>query len=149
MWKRLLFFVCFIDFFALLSARFNFQRGKINKRNKKCSFPRSENEPLSTKRSKKINKVNKEYYIPRWYSKWAFSLIIIKFSRQLLVVLAIFSNHQQPTGDKHCKLLTILTIFKFVILLNGVSAEKFADTYLQEEMKHIVQKENYKKRLPV
>ena len=38
--KRL-FFVCFIDFFALLSARFNFKRGKINRRNKERSFPRS------------------------------------------------------------------------------------------------------------
>ena len=32
-WKRL-FFVCFIDFFALLSARFNFKCEKINKRKK-------------------------------------------------------------------------------------------------------------------
>ena len=39
-WKRL-FFVCFIDFFALLSACFSFKRGKINKRNKKCSIPHS------------------------------------------------------------------------------------------------------------
>ena len=39
-WKRA-FFICFIDFFC---ARFNFNRSlqsKINKRNKKCSFPRS------------------------------------------------------------------------------------------------------------
>ena len=33
--------LCFIDFFALLSARFNFKREKINNRNKECFFPRS------------------------------------------------------------------------------------------------------------
>ena len=35
-------FVCFIDFFASLSARLDFQCGKISKTNKECSIPRSQ-----------------------------------------------------------------------------------------------------------
>ena len=38
--KEYFLFVSLI-FFALLSARFNFKRGKINKRNKECSILRS------------------------------------------------------------------------------------------------------------
>ena len=35
------FFVCFIDFLASLSASLDLTRGKIKKRNRECSIPRS------------------------------------------------------------------------------------------------------------
>ena len=51
-----------LNFFALLSAHFNFKRGKINKRNKECSFPRLQ-----------------------W--KWAFKLINIRLNFLINILL--------------------------------------------------------------